>query len=127
MMRRFAILLHTGQGQDHYDLLLEPPAVSPDAALATWQLDESLVTMAIGESQRGQKLPDHRRVYLEYEGPVSEGRGEVQRVAAGEYTLLEQHDGMWRIKLPAVAASAIFRLHRDGEATSNAWIVTRET
>lgn len=31
-----------------------------------------------------QKLPDHRRLYLHYEGPISNDRGFVQRIATGE-------------------------------------------
>jgi len=31
-----------------------------------------------------QQLPDHRRDYLDYEGPISGGRGVVRRVETGE-------------------------------------------
>jgi hypothetical protein len=31
------------------------------------------------------RLPDHRRVYLEYQGPLSHGRGEVLRIDSGGY------------------------------------------
>jgi hypothetical protein len=34
---------------------------------------------------RLDRLPDHRRVYLDYEGPISGGRGEVVRVEAGTF------------------------------------------
>lgn len=29
------------------------------------------------------RLPDHRRLYLDYEGPISDNRGHVRRVRAG--------------------------------------------
>ena len=32
-----------------------------------------------------QRLPDHRKLYLEYEGPISGNRGHVSRVAGGEF------------------------------------------
>jgi hypothetical protein len=36
----------------------------------------------------GSPLPDHRTIYLDYEGPISGGRGEVSRWDAGHFTLL---------------------------------------
>jgi hypothetical protein len=32
-----------------------------------------------------ERLPDHRMAYLDYEGPLSGGRGSVSRCLAGEY------------------------------------------
>lgn len=34
-------------------------------------------------------LAEHRRAYLEYEGPVSGNRGAVRRVAGGSYKVLQ--------------------------------------
>ena len=57
--------------------------------LLTWELPK-LPPGALPASfeQLGiRRLPDHRIDYLEYEGPVSNGRGTVQRVDSGEYQL----------------------------------------
>ncbi len=81
--KRFAVLLHrTPPGYprpDHWDLLLEQPG-----GLWTWALP---APPERGPAQ-AQRLPDHRLVYLEYEGPVSGGRGTVTRWDQGEYELL---------------------------------------
>ena len=72
---RFVLLHHTGAPDgDHYDLMLER-----DGALATWRLASADVT---GPAVR---IDDHRLAYLDYEGPVSDGRGEVRRIEAGTY------------------------------------------
>lgn len=78
---RFAVLLHqvpaSSHESDHFDLLLED-----DGTLLTWRLPvEPLL-----ENNRclANKLPDHRLVYLTYEGSISGNRGTVTRVAEGE-------------------------------------------
>ncbi len=37
-----------------------------------------------------EPLPDHRKVYLDYEGEVSDGRGTVVRWDCGEYELVAE-------------------------------------
>ena len=80
-MPRFVVLRHEcqpGFGKpSHWDLMLED-----GAALLTWSLLE-LPTPG-GAAVAAQRLPEHRLVYLEFEGPLSRGRGEVRRVAAGD-------------------------------------------
>jgi len=69
-MLRFAILIHDWPVR-HWDLLCEPGA---GEALRAWRLDAEPLPGAEG---RAEPLPAHRPVYLEYEGPVSGGRGTV--------------------------------------------------
>jgi hypothetical protein len=56
--------------------------------LATWSLAQG-PDAAPSIPARG--LPDHRLAYLEYEGPISDGRGSVTRWDRGNYQL-QQHD-----------------------------------
>jgi hypothetical protein len=83
-MPRFVILEHDHPRGRHYDFMLEA-----GNALKTWSLAEP---PAIGVEQRAERLPDHRLVYLDYEGPVSGDRGTVARWDAGFYELIEQAD-----------------------------------
>ncbi len=82
--KRFAVLLHrTPPGYprpDHWDLLLEQ-----STGLWTW----ALPTPPERGPARAQRLPDHRLLYLDYEGPVSGNRGTVSRWDQGEYELLQ--------------------------------------
>jgi hypothetical protein len=60
----------------HFDLMFEM-----GAALATWRsTDWPVQSPAIVD-----RLPDHRRDYLDYEGPVSDDRGQVARVISGTF------------------------------------------
>lgn len=81
MTNRFVILAHTVNGETHYDLMLE---VAGQEKLRTYQLARWPLT--VGESCDCRQLDDHRRVYLDYEGEISGGRGVVKRVAAGVWT-----------------------------------------
>jgi hypothetical protein len=91
-MPRFVLLFHDcplGFGRaSHWDLMLESGGV-----LRTWALTELPRISESGWSIDAERLTDHRLAYLEYEGPVSEGRGNVRQVDAGTYeTLVEADD-----------------------------------
>jgi hypothetical protein len=102
--RPYVVLHHTGWGPAHYDLLLDP---ADSAMLLTWRLKfwppaewvdaDNLASHQTEEHEGshhsvGERLPDHRRLYLTYEGPVSGGRGLVKRVAAGTVRLRTNPD-----------------------------------
>ncbi len=78
-MPRFVVLEHRWDGV-HWDFFLER-----GGALASWAIDEPL---QVGCRLRARALPDHRLVYLDFQGPISGGRGEVRRVAAGRFEVV---------------------------------------
>lgn len=78
-MPRFVVLEHDWNGI-HYDLMLEF-----DGILRTWSLPRPL---ADGQTIAARALPDHREVYLCYEGRLSGGRGSVRRLVSGEYEVV---------------------------------------
>lgn len=84
-MPQFVILEHCWNGV-HFDLMLE---VEPEAPLRTWALD---AMPEPGRLRTARGLPDHRRVYLEYEGPVSGDRGTVRRIDRGTYRVVAWSD-----------------------------------
>jgi hypothetical protein len=90
MTLRFAILHHTGVTTPHYDLMFEP---DPEATLATWR---SPVWPVVGPVPVEQ-LDDHRRDYLDYEGPVSNDRGRVDRVVGGLFRFESRTADRWVI------------------------------
>ena len=73
-MPRFVILEHDHPVL-HWDFMLEAGDV-----LRTWRLSAPPIRGAIVAAER---IGDHRRLYLDYEGPVSDGRGNVVRWDAG--------------------------------------------
>ncbi|HYE21433.1 MAG TPA: hypothetical protein VEA69_23500 [Tepidisphaeraceae bacterium] len=52
----------------------------PGGPLYTWRCPYIPTEIAVTPATR---LPNHRPIYLDYEGPVSGGRGRVTRVAGG--------------------------------------------
>jgi len=76
-MPRFVILEHD-HPQLHWDLMLEAGDV-----LRTWRLH---APPEPGRSVAATPSFDHRLAYLDYEGPVSGGRGMVKRWDAGTFT-----------------------------------------
>lgn len=92
-MHRYVILKHD-HPELHWDLMLEEGNV-----LKTWRLPEPPeIDPASDDSSLdlvAEELPDHRLVYLEYEGPVSGDRGEVSRWDRGSFTLLERKDDLY--------------------------------
>lgn len=73
---RYVILHHEGIAEPHFDLMIE---TAPGGALFTWRVP----CWPIDAGTQLIQLGEHRRDYLEYEGPVSGNRGRVKRIAAG--------------------------------------------
>ena len=86
-MPRFVVLRHDTPAGPHWDFMLELAG-----SLRTWALqDEPTTTRPI--AARG--LPDHRLVYLDYEGPVSGDRGPVsgdRGPVSGDRGTVSQYD-----------------------------------
>ena len=83
---RYVVLRHeTPPGASrpsHWDLMFE---VDPVADLRTWAIE---LPPDSATAQAALALPDHRREYLTYEGPVSGNRGNVARWDEGTYEIL---------------------------------------
>jgi hypothetical protein len=111
MTLRFAILHHTGVGVPHYDLMFE---AEPGAKLATWRSPVWPVT----QPTPVERIDDHRRDYLEYEGAVSNDRGRVDRVAGGLFRFESRTDDRW-----VIATDQGYRLTLNRQEDPGAWVV----
>jgi hypothetical protein len=76
MNLRYVVLHHTGVPDPHFDLMYE---AGPGAPLITYRAP----AWPVAAPTEVERLPDHRPAYLDYEGPVSDGRGDVRRVERG--------------------------------------------
>lgn len=108
-MPRYVVLTHDHPFL-HWDLMLEQ-----DGRLRTWRL--------LGEPQAGavvaaESLPDHRIDYLDYEGPVSGGRGSVRRLEAGEYAVVHEAEGELSVRLCARRGNLIATLQSKVDSPS---------
>lgn len=77
----------TGSAGVHWDWMF---AVDSNGTLRTWSGAAASLDELFGKSSSSVPyelccLPDHRRRYLEYEGPISGDRGSVRRILAGRY------------------------------------------
>jgi hypothetical protein len=101
---RYVILHHQNVDEPHFDLMFE---TGPGSMLATWRSE----TWPIDTAGEVTRLRDHRRLYLDYEGPISDQRGEVQRVTDGNCEVEVGEDSVWTIKLLSGSAptTLIFR------------------
>jgi hypothetical protein len=79
-------------GSSHFDWLLERPGYS---SLLTFRVQERIDRPGPGPGGfAATRLADHRLAYLTYEGPISDGRGSVTRVAAGSCEVQEGPEGL---------------------------------
>jgi len=103
LQKRFVVLEHTPSdvfdrtGDVHFDWMFEN-----EESLLTWatepidNLDPSICIAA-------QKLPDHRREYLDFEGDIGGNRGSVVRRFEGDYRLLDCENGVFVAELVLVS------------------------
>ncbi len=88
-MPRFRVLRHDSPRGLHYDLLLETATL-----LVTFALDREPFP---GTTGKAEPLPDHRRRYLEYEGPISGDRGSVAEWDGGTYLIMRRNEQILEI------------------------------
>ena len=84
-MPRYVILEHDHPAL-HWDFMLEAGDV-----LKTWRL---AALPRPGAAVAAEPSFDHRRAYLDYEGPVSGGRGTVTRWDAGTFSWEAADEGV---------------------------------
>jgi hypothetical protein len=100
-MPRYAILEHDHPTR-HWDLLLESGAV-----LRTWRLS---APPAPGAAVVAEQAFDHRPLYLDYEGPVSGGRGQVTRWDGGAFLWEVDESERMTVHLAGARLRGILRL-----------------
>ena len=84
-----------GRG-DHYDLMLSPPGAG---LLWTWAIPINPVHQELPLECQAERLSDHRRMYLNYQGPVSGDRGHVQRAAKGTFEVVVWSEQQVEVRL----------------------------
>ncbi len=104
MPARFVILHHRLDDGEHWDLMLEHGDI-----LLTWQLLREPVD-ASSLPIPARRIGAHRKAYLEYEGPVSGGRGTVRRVDAGTVEIQELTEATCRFSLDGGRLKGAFLL-----------------
>jgi len=107
-MPRFALLIHDSPRGLHYDFFLEKGDV-----LKTWALPHVPET---GLEIPCQALADHRPIYLDYEGPISGGRGTVARWDQGTYLIERWSDDEIVVELAGAKFTGRVELRRSANS-----------
>ena len=103
-MSRYVLLEHDHPTL-HWDLMLEVGEV-----LWTWRLEAN---PWLDTPCRASRIADHRRLYLEYEGPINGDRGSVKRIDAGEFVWIEETGEQVSIELTGKDRSGVLTLPRE--------------
>ncbi len=67
--------------------------------LITFRVGDRLDALDSGRQVEAERIADHRPFYLTYEGPVSQGRGTVTRLAEGEVASIQLRPDGWRMEI----------------------------
>ncbi len=109
----FALLEHetesTGTASVHWDFLVEALVYE---RLPTWRLAAD--PRATPGPIPAERIGDHRRLYLDYEGEVSGGRGRVRRLDRGPARIQRFEGDELIVELGGAALAGRFRIGRDG-------------
>ena len=110
MSSRFVILHHRLDDGEHWDLMLEEGDV-----LLTWQLLREPVNRD-SLPIPARRIGNHRKAYLDYEGPLTGDRGTVRRVDSGTIEIEENTPKCVRFNLNGgrLWGSFLLRLRAEG-------------
>jgi hypothetical protein len=112
------VLLHSQGEERHFDLMLED-----GPALATWKMNEPPED-ASADGILCQRIADHRRRYLAYEGPLSGDRGHVVRHDEGTCDVLRPSRGAWRVTFDGKRINGVFLIEKSDDQGA-AWRLRR--
>lgn len=115
-MPRFALLIHDHPFV-HWDLLVERGEL-----LRSWRLMESpdrWCSAAHLADLPAEAIGDHRRMYLDYEGPVGRERGRVARWDHGQAEWLAESETSVRLRLNGSRLVGELTLNR--ETSQSLW------
>lgn len=106
------MLRHEDREGVHYDLMIDT-----GESLTTWKCPKP------PESARDspldcRRIGDHRRLYLDYEGPISGDRGEVRRHDRGRCVISESSMDCWKVEFFGQRMMGKFHLSRE---TNDVW------
>ncbi|MFI4911418.1 MAG: hypothetical protein ACIAQZ_07100 [Sedimentisphaeraceae bacterium JB056] len=107
----FVLLRHKREGQaDHYDLMfdLEPPK----GLLRTFSIFESLESIKRPGQVVCKQIFDHERRFLDYEGSVNNGAGNVVQIDKGLADILSETP--FRFRLAGAIVKGDFVMNGEG-------------
>jgi len=126
-MPRFVILRHqpgpNTKRPPHWDLMFEHGNVLRTFACTDEPIagDSKVGDPDVRTQIEAEQIDDHRLIYLDYEGPISGGRGDVRRWDHGTFDVIEDTPGCWQLELRGMRWIGTVTLR---EVEPQRWIVT---
>ncbi len=84
----------TPDGARHFDWLIERPGVADEHRLIAFRCAHDPTRDAPIPAER---MPDHRALYLDYEGPIAGDRGSVRRLWRRRCLLRSPHEDRFEV------------------------------
>jgi len=138
-MPRFVLLYHKCppgyERPSHWDFMLEAgdslrtwalvemPRSWPAAQARTASIIADCAPASDSNTVGAELLGDHRRDYLDYEGPLSGERGRVIRIDAGMFQTVAESSQSWQIELFGQHLRGMATLTSPADGTAQ-WILT---
>lgn len=122
----FVVQQHNIGRTVHWDLMLQRSGGKGDQDtrdLATWQLPFPPVLINLALPVDIRALPDHRRVYLDCQGPVRGGRGVCRIFDKGRYRLILRCEAYWQVEFEGRRLSGVFWLRKSSQP--GIWILAK--
>ena len=107
----FVVLRHDDREGTHYDLMIDR-----GEHLTTWKCPAPPET-ALTSPLPCRRIGDHRRLYLDYEGPISGDRGSVRQHDRGRCKLIAQSPEQWRVDFAGRILTGSYELSRGSKDT----------
>lgn len=107
----FVVLRHSDQGGDHFDLMIDQ-----GSHLATWKFQQAPETVDTVLVCR--RIFDHRRFFLDYEGPLSGDKGSVSQHDRGHCRILGCADDEWNVSFLGKHLVGRFDLVKEADTDS---------
>lgn len=101
----FVLLEHRSGADAHWDFLVE---VSDRQGLATWRLADDPTQMSTAVS--AERIADHQRAFLDYEGPLRRAPGAVHRLDRGPVRVTRWADPQIQLELDGTRLRGMFEI-----------------
>ncbi len=116
----FVLHKHTNSDGVHWDLMLSELILSQsnniesqdDLILATWKFQIPPFTENFRPSLDAIRIFNHRKVYLEYQGLISNNRGRCEIIDRGKYYLITQKTYYRKIYIAGGKVEGLFKLEK---------------
>ena len=113
-------------GTSHVDWMIAPDDMDGRELLVTFRVAGRIDELTAGERLAARRIGDHRRAYLTCEGPVSDGRGTVTRLAGGVVVSWQRLPDRWHMEIDWFAPDGGLRrqaLDVSRQRPGDSWVI----